>query len=46
MADITKCSTEKCKHSKTCYRKTAWESKYQSWSDFDCKDKEFYWGNK
>jgi len=48
MADISKCKNNECKKQETCYRFTAPESYWQSYSDFrpdengECKH---YWEN-
>ena len=34
MADISKCTVKDCPLEKTCYRKTAKSSSFQSYSDF------------
>lgn len=45
MADITKCSTEKCPKRKTCYRYTAFISHQQSFDNFykENEECEMYW---
>ena len=45
MSDITKCSGKDCYLRMTCYRYTATEGMWQSWSDFDSDTKpcKHYW---
>ena len=37
MADITKCTNGGCPLASRCYRRTAPESRWQSWSSFSCR---------